>query len=64
MSHRTKRKEFLNRHVGRVTVDHTDLWLTPGTGPRIVTYVPADGESRERLERLREIAVRRAAATV
>ncbi|MEW2806866.1 helix-turn-helix domain-containing protein [Streptomyces massasporeus] len=64
VSHRTKRKEFLNRHVGRVTVDHTDLWLTPGTGPRIVTYVPADGESRERLERLREIAVGRAAATV
>ncbi|MEU0221056.1 helix-turn-helix domain-containing protein [Streptomyces sp. NPDC006265] len=64
VSHRTKRKEFLNRHVGRVTVDHTDLWLTPGTGPRMVTYVPADGESRERLERLREIAVRRAAATV
>ncbi|MEU9223293.1 helix-turn-helix domain-containing protein [Streptomyces massasporeus] len=64
VSHRTKRKEFLNRHVGRVTVDHTDLWLTPGTGPRIVTYVPADEESRERLERLREIAVGRAAATV
>ncbi|MCX3286434.1 helix-turn-helix domain-containing protein [Streptomyces sp. NEAU-H22] len=64
VSHRTKRKEFLNRHVGRVTVDHTDLWLTPGTGPRIVTYVPADGESRERLERLREIALERAAATV
>ncbi|MFC9506924.1 helix-turn-helix domain-containing protein [Streptomyces sp. NPDC057002] len=56
VSHRTKRKEFLNRHVGRVTVDHTDLWLTPGAGPRIVTYVPADEESRERLERLRAIA--------
>ncbi|OUD04342.1 helix-turn-helix domain-containing protein [Streptomyces swartbergensis] len=59
VAHRTKRKEFLNRHVGRITVDHTDLWLTPGTGPRIVTYVPADQESRERLERLHAIASER-----
>ncbi|MDQ0713243.1 transcriptional regulator with XRE-family HTH domain [Streptomyces luteogriseus] len=57
VSHRSKRKEFRNRHVGRITVDHTDLWLTPGTGPRIVTYVPADEESRERLERLQAIAL-------
>ncbi|MFC9126825.1 helix-turn-helix domain-containing protein [Streptomyces sp. NPDC057099] len=64
VAHRTKRKEFLNRHVGRIAVDHTDLWLTPGSGPRIVTYVPADEESRERLERLREIAVDRAASAV
>jgi hypothetical protein len=59
VAHRTKRKEFLNRHVGRITVDHTDFWLTPGTGPRIVTYVPADQESRERLERLQAIALSR-----
>ncbi|MFF7789129.1 helix-turn-helix domain-containing protein [Streptomyces sp. NPDC007991] len=59
VAHRTKRKEFLNRHVGRITVDHTDLWLTPGTGPRIVTYVPADQESRDRLEQLRSIALSR-----
>ncbi|MFJ4279262.1 helix-turn-helix domain-containing protein [Streptomyces massasporeus] len=59
VAHRTKRKEFLNRHVGRVTVDHTDLWLTPGTGPRIVTYVPADEESRERLDMLQAMALSR-----
>lgn len=59
VAHRTKRKEFRNRHVGRVTVDHTDLWLTPGTGPRIVTYVPADEESRERLDLLQAMALSR-----
>ncbi|WP_338778618.1 helix-turn-helix domain-containing protein [Streptomyces sp. DG1A-41] len=59
VAHRTRRKEFRNRHVGRITVDHTDLWLTPGAGPRIVTYVPADRESRERLEKLQTIALSR-----
>ena len=54
-SHR--RKEFRNRYVGRVTVDHSDLWLTPGTGPRLLTYVPADEESRQRLEKLHAIAL-------
>ncbi|MFB6845335.1 helix-turn-helix transcriptional regulator [Streptomyces sp. NPDC056373] len=61
VAHRSKRKEFRNRHVGRVTVDHTDLWLTPGAGPRIVTYVPADEESRERLADLQAIALSRQA---
>ncbi|MEU7716718.1 helix-turn-helix transcriptional regulator [Streptomyces tibetensis] len=61
VAHRSKRKEFRNRHVGRVTVDHTDLWLTPGAGPRIVTYVPADEESRERLAELQAIALARQA---
>jgi hypothetical protein len=56
VSHRTKRKEFRNRYVGRLTVDHTDLWLGPQTGPRMVTYVPADEESRERLEKLYKVA--------
>ncbi|NNN35478.1 helix-turn-helix domain-containing protein [Streptomyces sp. S3(2020)] len=59
VSHRTKRKEFLNPHVGRVSVVHTDLWLGPDLGPRLVTYTPADEESRERLERLHAIAVDR-----
>ncbi|MFD4526743.1 helix-turn-helix transcriptional regulator [Streptomyces sp. NPDC058470] len=52
----TKRKEFRNAYVGRITVDHTDLWLGPDVGPRLVTYVPADAESRERLEKLHAIA--------
>ncbi|MEV7000741.1 helix-turn-helix transcriptional regulator [Streptomyces sp. NPDC093982] len=63
VSHRSKRKEFLNRHVGRVVVDHTDLWLSPEVGPRMVTYVPADEESRERLEKLHEIALAEARGT-
>ncbi|MFE5889201.1 helix-turn-helix transcriptional regulator [Streptomyces sp. NPDC056462] len=63
VSHRSKRKEFLNRHVGRVVVDHTDLWLSPEVGPRMVTYVPADEESRERLEKLHDIALSGARGT-
>lgn len=51
-----RRKEFRNTHVGRITVDHTDLWLGPSRGPRMVTYAPADEESRERMERLHAIA--------
>jgi len=51
-----RRKEFRNSHVGRLTVDHTDLWLGPSRGPRMVTYAPVDEESRERLERLHAIA--------
>ncbi|MFG3160452.1 helix-turn-helix domain-containing protein [Streptomyces sp. NPDC048232] len=62
LAHRGKRKEFLNRYVGRLRLDHTDLWLGPGAGPRMVTYAPADEESRERLERLHAIALERAAA--
>jgi hypothetical protein len=58
-AHRVRRKEFLNRYVGRVVVDHTDLWLGPAPGPRMVTYVPADEESRQRLERLHAIALER-----
>ncbi|WP_030173091.1 helix-turn-helix transcriptional regulator [Streptomyces sp. NRRL S-813] len=55
----SKRKEFRNAHVGRLTVDHTDLWLSPEVGPRMVTYVPVDEESRERLEKLHAIALER-----
>ncbi|ANH91414.1 hypothetical protein A8713_09690 [Streptomyces sp. SAT1] len=55
------RKEFRNAYVGRLTVDHTDLWLSPDVGPRVVTYVPADEESRQRLEKLHAIALERQA---
>ncbi|MGC9538441.1 helix-turn-helix transcriptional regulator [Streptomyces sp. UG1] len=60
VAHRSKRKEFINQYVGRLVVDHTDLWLSPEVGPRMVTYVPADGESGERLKRLHEISLARA----
>ncbi|MFD5816201.1 helix-turn-helix transcriptional regulator [Streptomyces sp. NPDC127038] len=53
-----KTKQFLNPYVGLVTVDHTDLWLAPDLGARMVTYPPKDEESRERLEKLHAIALR------
>ncbi|PSM43406.1 DNA-binding protein [Streptomyces dioscori] len=56
---RSKTKLFDNRYVGRLTLVHTDLWLGPGEGARMVTYAPADGVSRTRLERLQELAVQR-----
>ncbi|MFF3610625.1 helix-turn-helix transcriptional regulator [Streptomyces sp. NPDC002580] len=52
-----KTKQFLNPYVGLVTVDHTDLWLAPDLGARMVTYAPSDDESRERLEKLHAIAL-------
>ncbi|MFF0094082.1 helix-turn-helix domain-containing protein [Streptomyces canus] len=60
IEHRGRRKEFVNRYVGHVCVDHTDLWLGPEAGPRMVTYAPADAESRLRLEKLHAIALERA----
>ncbi|MER6125545.1 helix-turn-helix domain-containing protein [Streptomyces sp. NPDC001795] len=56
---RSKRKQFRNAHVGLLTLDHTDLWLGPHNGSRMVTYAPADAESRRGLERLLTIAVER-----
>ncbi len=49
---RSKVKEFCNPHVGLLTVTHTDLWLNPEHGARMVTYAPEDAETRERLEKL------------
>ncbi|MER5855389.1 helix-turn-helix transcriptional regulator [Streptomyces sp900105245] len=53
---RTRTKEFLNPHVGRLSLEHTDLWLGPEAGARMVTYTPRDDETRERLERLYDLA--------
>ncbi|OON80885.1 helix-turn-helix transcriptional regulator [Streptomyces tsukubensis] len=54
---RSRTKHFRNREVGLVKLDHTDLWLGPVSGPRLVTYVPADAESAERIDRLHALAV-------
>ncbi|WP_328918995.1 helix-turn-helix transcriptional regulator [Streptomyces jietaisiensis] len=51
-----RRKQFRNSRVGLLTLDHTYLWLGPHNGPRLITYTPADEETRARLERLRAIA--------
>ncbi|MEE1774339.1 helix-turn-helix transcriptional regulator [Streptomyces sp. JV185] len=48
-------KIFRNAHVGLLRLEHTDLWLGPSSGPRMVTYAPADEETRERLERLQAL---------
>ncbi|MFC9426575.1 helix-turn-helix transcriptional regulator [Streptomyces sp. NPDC056987] len=50
---RTKR--FVNARVGQLNLEHTNLWLGPASGPRLVTYVPVDEESRLRLEKLARI---------
>ncbi|MEV0096645.1 helix-turn-helix transcriptional regulator [Streptomyces sp. NPDC050738] len=49
-------KHIRNRHVGLMHLEHTNLWLGPSSGPRLVTYVPIDADSRERLERLYALA--------
>jgi hypothetical protein len=61
---RSKRKHFRNAYVGLLTLDHTDLWLEPHNGARMVAYAPADQETRERLEKLQAIALERQAAAV
>ncbi|MDQ0931065.1 helix-turn-helix transcriptional regulator [Streptomyces turgidiscabies] len=57
VSARGKTKQFRNPYVGVLTLDHTDLWLAPELGTRLVTLVPRDEESRERLEKLHMMAV-------
>ncbi|MFE0519464.1 MULTISPECIES: helix-turn-helix transcriptional regulator [Streptomyces] len=59
----SKRKEFLNRLVGRLVVDQTELWLGPEVGSRLVTYVPADEETRARMQKLHGIALARESAS-
>ncbi|MEV6318277.1 helix-turn-helix transcriptional regulator [Streptomyces sp. NPDC051776] len=54
MGSRTKR--FRNADVGLLHLEHTDLWLGPRHGPRLVTYLPADAETGERLKRLLALA--------
>ncbi|MER8087515.1 helix-turn-helix transcriptional regulator [Streptomyces sp. NPDC094048] len=48
-------KIFRNAHVGLLRLDHTDLWLGPSSGPRMVTYTPADDETAQRLRRLQAL---------
>ncbi|MER5277433.1 helix-turn-helix domain-containing protein [Streptomyces sp. NPDC002809] len=50
-------KVFRNALVGLLRVETTDLWLGPSAGPRLVTYVPCDEETRERLERLQALVL-------
>ncbi|NLU71580.1 helix-turn-helix domain-containing protein [Streptomyces sp. HNM0575] len=45
-------KRFRNPVVGTMRFTYDGLWLSPSEGPRLGTYVPADAESEQRLERL------------
>ncbi|MFS4093904.1 helix-turn-helix transcriptional regulator [Streptomyces sp. AF1A] len=56
VGNRSKTKEYLNPHVGHLTLEHTDLWLGPEQGARMVTYTPRNEETRERLEKLYRLA--------
>ena len=56
VGNRDRTKRFQNEHVGQLNLEHTNLWLGPASGPRLVSYVPVDEESRERLGRLQEIS--------
>ncbi|MFF4099538.1 helix-turn-helix domain-containing protein [Streptomyces sp. NPDC001903] len=47
-----KTKYVRNAHVGLLHLEHTNLWLGPAAGPRLVTMVPVDEASRAGLERL------------
>ncbi|WP_329457984.1 MmyB family transcriptional regulator [Streptomyces sp. NBC_01497] len=49
-------KRFDNAVVGRLRLEQTPLWLGPKSGPALISYVPADEESRERLVRLHAYA--------
>jgi hypothetical protein len=57
-------KRYLNPEVGLLTFDFTHLWLGPRQGPRLATYTPADAVTRDRLDRLYELALRREAVPV
>ena len=49
-------KHIDNPHVGYLKLMNTSLWLAPQAGARLVSYVPEDEQTRERLERLAVIA--------
>ncbi|WP_042386766.1 helix-turn-helix transcriptional regulator [Streptacidiphilus melanogenes] len=45
-------KRFLNSRVGLLNFEYTNLWLGPRPGYRMITYVPADPETKARVEQL------------
>ncbi|MFE5296934.1 helix-turn-helix domain-containing protein [Streptomyces sp. NPDC056632] len=48
-------KLIRNAKVGLLRLEHTNLYLGPQSGPRLVTYVPLDEASRAGVERLRAL---------
>ncbi|MDT0308639.1 helix-turn-helix transcriptional regulator [Streptomyces sp. DSM 44917] len=51
-----KVKRFRNEDVGLLHVNAARLWLGPQAGSRLIAYFPDDEETRERLERLGDLA--------
>ncbi len=51
-----KTKYIRNAQVGLLHLEHHNLWLGPSAGPRLVSYVPVDAATRERLEKLQVLA--------
>ncbi len=47
-----RKKQLLHAEVGLLRLDLTGLWLGPLVGTRLVSYVPSDDATLERLERL------------
>ncbi|MEU6864548.1 helix-turn-helix transcriptional regulator [Streptomyces sp. NPDC046876] len=52
----SRAKYIRNAQVGLLHLEHTNMWIGPAAGPRLVTYVPLDEETRERLEVLQSLA--------
>jgi hypothetical protein len=50
-----KSKSFFNDRVGLLNLEQTNLWLGPSSGPWVVSYVPLDEETGQRLERLQAL---------
>jgi transcriptional regulator with XRE-family HTH domain len=50
-----KGKRFRNPLVGMLHFEVINTWLQPGTGTRMLTYVPADAETHKRLGALARI---------
>ena len=52
-----KIKIFRQSNVGVLRLTSTSLWTGPNQGPKLLTYTPADAESRERLDALHALAL-------
>ncbi|MEU5207873.1 helix-turn-helix transcriptional regulator [Streptomyces sp. NPDC020742] len=50
-------KSFRNSQVGVLQLTATNLWTGPNHGPKLLTYIPVDDTTRERLQQLEELAL-------
>ncbi|MEU0401741.1 helix-turn-helix domain-containing protein [Streptomyces sp. NPDC006197] len=55
-------KIIRNARVGLLSFEHTNLWLGPNAGMRLVTYVPVDDATQDGVARLLDLVVRERAA--